>query len=140
MASQYALTTQSHNPTTHASQILTLDTHKFRVAKDASELEIEGERLEGEIAATRDTLAAVDEEGPEGGDAARTAMVGGGEDEILLKLKVYRMLGIEVQPDERTGLYEKAVVRSKEKGDVHVVNIDPKLSRYFYANYFWNTL
>lgn len=57
-----------------------------------------------------------------------------------LKLKVYRMLNIDVEPDKQTGLYNKAVVRNVQKGDVHVVNIDPKFSRYFYANYFWNTL
>lgn len=57
-----------------------------------------------------------------------------------LKLKVYRMLNIDVEPDKQTGLYNKAVVRNAQKGDVHVVNIDPKFSRYFYANYFWNTL
>ena len=138
--SQLALSTQSHNPSTHAAHILALDTDKFRIAKEASELEIEGERLEAEIGAAREALAVVDEEGPEGGDAARAAMVGGGEDEVLLKLKVYRMMGIEVLPDERTGLFEKAVVRNRDKGDVHVVNIDPKFSRFFYANYFWNTV
>ena len=57
-----------------------------------------------------------------------------------LKLKVYRMLNIDIEPDANTGLYNKAVVRNKEKGDVHVVNIDPKVSRYFYANFFWNTM
>lgn len=39
----------SHNPTEHAAQILALDTQKFKVAKEASDLEIEGERLEGEL-------------------------------------------------------------------------------------------
>jgi kinetochore protein Spc24 len=57
-----------------------------------------------------------------------------------LKLKVYRMLNIDVEPDKETGLYTKAVVRNTQKGDVHVVNIDPKFSRYFYANYLWNTM
>ena len=57
-----------------------------------------------------------------------------------LKLKVYRMLNIDIEPDADTGLYNKAVVRNKEKGDVHVVNIDPKVSRYFYANFFWDTM
>ena len=56
-----------------------------------------------------------------------------------LKLKIYRTLGIEVDADS-AGNYTKAVIRNNQKGDVHVVNIDPKFSRYFYANYFWQTM
>ncbi len=56
-----------------------------------------------------------------------------------LKLKVYRSLGIDVEADN-AGNYNKAVIRNNQKGDVHVVNIDPKFSRYFYANYFWQTM
>jgi kinetochore protein Spc24 len=50
------------------------------------------------------------------------------------------MLNIDIEPDANTGLYNKAVVRNNRKGDVHVVNIDPKVSRYFYANFFWNIM
>jgi kinetochore protein Spc24 len=51
------------------------------------------------------------------------------------------MLGIDVEADADTGLYTKAVVRSGRKGgDVKVVNVDPRFSRYFYANYFWDAL
>lgn len=57
-----------------------------------------------------------------------------------LKLKVYRMLNIDIEPDAETGLYSKAMIRNAQKGDVHVVKMDPKFSRYFYANYFWNTM
>ena len=56
-----------------------------------------------------------------------------------LKLKIYRSLGIDVEPDN-AGKYNKAVIRNNRKGDVHVVNIDPKFSRFFYANYFWQTI
>jgi hypothetical protein len=57
-----------------------------------------------------------------------------------LKLKLYRTLGIDVEADPTTGEYNKAVIRNAQKGDVHVVNIDPKFSRHFYTNYFWRTL
>ena len=57
-----------------------------------------------------------------------------------MKLKVFRTLGIDLEPDQTTGMYDKAVIRNTAKGDVHVVNIDPKFSRFFYANYFWGTL
>ena len=56
-----------------------------------------------------------------------------------LKLKVYRSLGIDVEAD-KSGTYNKAVIRNNAKGDVHVVSIDPKSSRFFYANYFWRTM
>jgi kinetochore protein Spc24 len=57
-----------------------------------------------------------------------------------LKLKLYRTLGIDVEADKTTGEYNKAVVRNAAKGDVHVVQIDPKFSRQFYTNYFWRTM
>lgn len=56
-----------------------------------------------------------------------------------LKLKVYRSLGIEVESDGAGG-YNKAIIRNARKGDLHVVNIDPKFSRFFYANYLWQTM
>lgn len=56
-----------------------------------------------------------------------------------LRLKIYRSLGIEVEPDE-AGNFTKAVIRNSRKGDVHVVNVDPKFSRFFYSNYFWATM
>jgi kinetochore protein Spc24 len=133
--STHALTVQSHNPASHAAEILRLDTTKFRIAKEASEAELEGERLEKDIGSARRTLAELGED-EDGGVAGKEAM----DDEMLLKLKVYRMLSIDVEPDAETGLYTKAVVRNAAKGDVHVVNVDPKFSRYFYANYFWSTL
>lgn len=40
---------QSHNPSQHAEEILRLDGEKFRIAKEASDAEIEGERLEGDV-------------------------------------------------------------------------------------------
>lgn len=59
---------------------------------------------------------------------------------LRLKLKLYRTLGIDVEADPTTGEYNKAVIRNAAKGDVHVVNIDPKFSRHFYTNYFWRTM
>jgi kinetochore protein Spc24 len=54
-------------------------------------------------------------------------------------LKVYRSLGIEIERDGE-GEFSRVVVRNDRKGDVHVVNIDRKFSRFFYANYFWQSL
>ena len=38
------------------------------------------------------------------------------------------------------GGYDRAIVRNDPKGDVHVVNIDPKTSRFFYANHIWHNV
>ena len=81
LQSQHALSVSGYNGASHASEILRLDTEKFRIAKEASDLEIEGERLEAEIESARNTLADVEAQGPEGGDAARNR--DGLEDEIL---------------------------------------------------------
>lgn len=56
-----------------------------------------------------------------------------------LRLKIYRALGIDIEPDE-AGNFTKAVIRNSRKSDVHVVNLDPKFSRFFYSNYFWSTM
>ncbi|KAL9594644.1 MAG: hypothetical protein Q9219_006928 [cf. Caloplaca sp. 3 TL-2023] len=137
LSSQHSETVSAHNSTDHASQIVELDTRKFRVAKAASDLEIEGERLEQELEGLKGKLQELDVQGVEGDEVTRAKREL--EDPILLKLKVYRSLGIDIDCDS-TGSYNKAIIRNTQKGDVHVVNIDPKFSRYFYANYFWQTL
>lgn len=123
----------------HANQISALDTHKFRVAKAASDLEVETERLASRLADLSARLTELEMQGVEGG-AAGEAGEGLMEDEVLLRLKVYRSLGIEVERDAEGGEFARAVVRNDRKGDVHVVNLDKKFSRFFYANYFWQTL
>ncbi|EEH23100.1 hypothetical protein PABG_05311 [Paracoccidioides brasiliensis Pb03] len=134
---QHAENVASHDPARHAASIVELDTKKFRIAKAASELEIESERLEGELEMSKARLAELDEQGLEGDELARREREL--DDSTILRLKIYRSLGIDVEADE-SGNYNKAIIRNSRKGDVHVVNIDPKFSRFFYANYFWQTM
>ena len=115
--------------------MLRLDTEKFRIAREANDLEIEGERIEKDVVSTKRALEDIEAVEAAGGVASLPEAAGA--DETVLRLKVYRMLGIDVEPDSETGLYTKAVVRNRDKGDVKVVSIDPKFSRYFYADYFW---
>lgn len=75
-------------------------------------------------------------QGVDGGDNVRRGLI---DDETSLKLKVYRGLGIDIERDE-DGEYSKAIIRNSRKGDVNIVNIDSKFSRFFYANYFWQKL
>lgn len=48
-------------------------------------------------------------------------------------------MGIDIEADE-SGNYKKAIIRNGRKGDVHVVNIDPKFDQFFYTNYFWQAM
>ncbi|PNY25419.1 kinetochore protein SPC24 [Tolypocladium capitatum] len=142
LAAQHDELLASHSPADHASHIAALDTRKFRTAKAASDAEMEAERLAGQAADLAARLQELDLQGVEGecgggGAARRWDPV---DDEVLLRLKVYRSLGVDIERDERDGEWSRAVVRSDRKGDVHVVNMDKKFSRFFYANYFWQTL
>lgn len=48
-----------------------LDTKKFRIAKAAADLEVESERLEGELEALKARLAELDAQGLEGDEMVR---------------------------------------------------------------------
>ncbi len=73
MSNQYNDTLASHNDIDHASQIVELDTQKFRIAKAASDLEIEGERLEQELKGLRGRLQELELQGVEGDEQARAS-------------------------------------------------------------------
>ncbi|KAJ4411279.1 putative kinetochore protein spc24 [Gnomoniopsis sp. IMI 355080] len=137
MQSQHAELTSQHRSSDHANSISQLDSQKFRIAKAASDLEMETERLSSQAADLSARLTELELQGVEGGGEEGGLSV---EDEVVLRLKVYRSLGIEVERDGKEGEFSRAVVRSDRKGDVHVVNLDKKFSRFFYANYFWQTL
>ncbi|KAH8847380.1 kinetochore-associated Ndc80 complex subunit spc24 [Pyricularia oryzae] len=132
--SQYEELTSQHSSAAHASEMARLDTQKFRTAKAASDLEVETERLSSQAADLAARLQELELQGVEGEPSAADPV----EDEVLLRLKVYRSLGIELEREGEE--WSRAVIRNDRKGDVHVVNMDKKFSRFFYANYFWSTL
>lgn len=71
MSNQHNETLSSHNGIDHASTIVELDTQKFRIAKAASDLEIEGERLEQELKGLHNRLQELEFQGVEGDEVAR---------------------------------------------------------------------
>lgn len=60
-----------HDSGQHAEQIVELDTQKFRIAKAASDLEIESERLESELDMLKERLADLEAQGLEGDEGTR---------------------------------------------------------------------
>ncbi|KAK4982603.1 putative kinetochore protein spc24 [Elasticomyces elasticus] len=136
LQSQHEYELQGHDSVEHANEVLKLDNEKFRIAKQVHEVEIEGERLSSEAGVLRGTLEELDAQGVEGGAQSTSTS----EDEVILKLRVYRSLGIDLGQDSATGAFSKAVIRNTAKRDVNVVTVDPKVSRFFYAEYFWGSL
>ena len=71
----------------HASEIIALDTEKFKIAKKNSDLEIEGERLEQELLQTKGSIEECDGGlglGRRGaGTATATGLVQDGQEEVL---------------------------------------------------------
>ena len=137
LSSQHKEAVSGHSAHHHAQEIVELDTRKFRVAKQAREAEEEGERLEGELDGLKMRLEGLEIEGVEGGQQSRKGSEV--DDPTVLRLWLYRSLGITLEQDE-AGNYNKATIGNSKMGDVHVVNIDPKFSKYFYADYFWQTM
>ncbi|KOS21390.1 putative kinetochore protein [Escovopsis weberi] len=135
---QHSELAASHSSSDHASSIARLDTDKFRTAKAASDAEMEAERLAQQATDLAARLQELELQGVEGSEEGRRRDPV--DDEVLLRLKVYRSLGIDIERDDKDGEWARAVVRNDRKGDVHVVNMDKKFSRFFYANYFWGTL
>jgi kinetochore protein Spc24, fungi type len=69
---------EKHDAGGHAERMLKMDTEKFRIAKGVSDVEVEGERLEGELAGLRAHLEGLERQGVEGGRSERE-----GEDETV---------------------------------------------------------
>lgn len=80
LQSQHSITISNHDGAEHAHEILRLDTEKFKVAKQANDLEIEGQRMEEELKRLRNTLEDLDAQGLEG-DPAKTK--DSGDDELM---------------------------------------------------------
>ncbi|OQV04980.1 hypothetical protein CLAIMM_09784 isoform 3 [Cladophialophora immunda] len=73
LSSQHREVLSSHDSGRHASEIVQLDTKKFRVAKQASEVEAESERLEAELERLKIRLCSLEEQGVEGDENTRQA-------------------------------------------------------------------
>ena len=71
MTAHHQETISAHDTIDHASQMVELDTQKFRIAKATSDLEIEGERLEQELDNLKAQLQELEIQGVEGNELAK---------------------------------------------------------------------
>jgi len=119
----------------HPTIMLSLDREKFGLAKNLNELESSVHVMESTLSRLKEELEQLDTE-----DVTSAVGSMSMQDPTLLRLKVYRMMNIDLAEDD-TGKISKLIVRSVGKeSDVHVVNVENKYSPYFYANYLWDLL
>lgn len=71
LSAQHEEAVAVHDSAKHSTEIVELDTKKFRIAKAASELEIESERLESDLDMLKERLADLEAQGLEGDEATR---------------------------------------------------------------------
>ena len=69
--SQHREATDSHDTLKHSSEVVELDTRKFKVAKQVQELEVENEKLEAQMNRLRRRLEDLESQGVEGDEAVR---------------------------------------------------------------------
>lgn len=116
----------------HTNVMLERDREKFALAKSLNEIEASAASLELQLEEAQSELAALEATRPSEAALQSSHLE---ENTNILKLKCYRSLGIELAQDE-AGNFDRAIVRNGK--DVHVVNIESKYSKFFYANYLWN--
>lgn len=103
-----------------------LDREKFGLAKGINDLESTNHSLESQLARLQSELANL-ETNPEKIPGAFNK-----DESTVLKLNVYRDLGIQFK--EENGVYTKAIVRSANDKDVHIVTLEPGES---YTDQLW---
>ncbi|KAK9477899.1 Spc24 subunit of Ndc80-domain-containing protein [Lipomyces japonicus] len=116
----------------HTERILQLDREKFSLAKTINDLESAYHSAESMLARLTDELERVKTEDVMADTSAQ-------QDSTILLLKVYRSLGISLE-DNGMGGYAKAIVRSQQNNDIHVLSLDKSYSNFFIANYLWDMM
>lgn len=71
LTAQHNEAVAAHDSSKHAAAMVELDTKKFRIAKSATELENESDRLESELEMLKERLADLEAQGLEGDEATR---------------------------------------------------------------------
>jgi kinetochore protein Spc24, fungi type len=81
----------------------------------------------------------IESQGVEGAEDAKVRLLE--DDEVVLKLKFYRSLGIDVDADKATGRFNRVVVRNMAKGDVQQIWVgDDKMTSEMAAKCIWDRI
>lgn len=111
----------------HGTRMNALDREKFTLAKGINDLETATHTLESQLSKLQDELTQLDVSPATLPDAFEN------DESTVLKLSVYRDLGIQLK--EEGGVYKKAIVRSANGKDVHIVALESNGRSY--ADHLW---
>lgn len=123
----------SPNNRDHVDLIHQLDREKFALAKAINELESTNDHNSaGLLKLKRELEELIDE------DVLDTA-TSDVEDSTLLKLKVFRSLGVSFDGD-RPETHTKALIQSSTQNNLYTLSLDKQYSNFFISNYIWDKM
>lgn len=118
-----------------AEETMRLEREKFSLAKSINDLESDYASNYATLEKLKDELELLNNQ-----DVVETVSPYV-EDSTVLKLKLYRSLGIWFEgEDENIENTNKALVQSTDTNNVHMIHLDQKYSNHFVANYLWERL
>ncbi|CCG84565.1 protein of unknown function [Taphrina deformans PYCC 5710] len=120
--------TRSSTEIDHDAMMNSLDREKFGLAKGINDLESKNHVLESHLRRLQDEVENMDE------DVSKEPAAFDHDESTVLKLSVFRDLGISLI--EEQGTYGRAVIRSANGKDVHMVSLDKNGGSY--ANHLWD--
>lgn len=117
----------------HFELIHKLDKEKFALAKNINELEASNNHNSASLSKLRKELEDSLEE-----DVLDTT-TSDIDDSTLLKLKVFRSLGISFDGDKPEN-HTKALIQSTSNNSLYTLSLDKQYGSYFISNYIWDKL
>ena len=117
----------TRSPTDHGMVMNALDREKFGLAKGINELESQTHVLESTMHRLQSDLENLEM------DVTKEPAAFEHDEATVLKLSVYRDLGITLK--ENQGVYDRAIIRSADGRDVHMVTLDK--SGGSFSNHLW---
>lgn len=117
----------------HVDLIHQLDREKFALAKAINELEASNDHNSAGLLKLKHELEELMEE-----DVLDTA-TSDVEDSTLLKLKVFRSLGVSFDGD-RPEAHTKALIQSSTYNNLYTLSLDKQYSNFFISNFIWDKM
>lgn len=117
-------------PDSEVDPQLLLEREKFALARSINQLQTENRQMELQLTALRQELAEL------------SAIPLPKFDQDILKLKIYRSLGVYFKSfGKETSCtkapFQKIIVRNEKRGEFLIMDIDQNISDFQYANSLW---